>query len=165
MAEFHQKYTIVQLLEDMAEGTEYASTSWPLHVTIADTFLIDLPTDVLLGQLEPMIVGQPAVQCVVSDDAYFGPSEEMQVTTLTMNPELVALHNNVVRFLEAAGATFDDPQFTHSGFRAHATVQSRTRLHKGDTIECTALSVIDMFPNEDPYKRKILKTFKLLTEL
>jgi len=38
----------------------------------------------------------------------------------------------------------------------HSTVQSYKRLNKGDEVIFSALSIVDFFPDKDPYQRKIL---------
>jgi hypothetical protein len=52
MEGFTQKYTIVQLLEARNKGDEYASSDWPLHMTIAGIFAIDLAASGLLEKLD-----------------------------------------------------------------------------------------------------------------
>ena len=67
--------------------------------------------------------------------------------------------------LEEGGLKLNDPQFARDGFLPHATVQKHARLNKGDKVQFTALSIVDMFPDEDPYKRKVLKTIKIGADL
>jgi hypothetical protein len=55
---------------------------------------------------------------------------------------------------EQGGWKPNDPQFAKEGFLPHSTVQPHGRLNKGDEVTFSALSIIDMFPNEDPYQRK-----------
>ena len=71
------------------------------------------------------------------------------------------LHFDVLAILEDGGLILNDPQFARDGFLPHATVQAHARLNKGDRVQFTALSIIDMFPNKDPYKRKVLKTIRV----
>jgi hypothetical protein len=40
-------------------------------------------------------------------------------------------------------------------------LQSHARLSKGDAVVFKALSIIDMFPNKDPYRRKLIKTIEI----
>lgn len=161
MQPFTQKYTIIQLLEDMSEGTEYPSSNWPLHVTIADTFAIDWDKNYLRKKLEELLASLKPTKAVGGHDEFFGPEKQTQITILDMSKELIDLHYKVVELLESAGAVFNDPQYTKEGFRAHATVQKHARVNKGDTITFNALSIVDMFPNSDPYQRKILKTMRI----
>ena len=63
--------------------------------------------------------------------------------------------------LEDGNITLNDPQFAREGFLPHATIQRNSHLNKGDKVQYTALSIVDMFPGEDPYKRRVLKTMKI----
>lgn len=158
---FSQKYTIITLLEDMDEGTAFPSNRWPLHVTIADTFAIDGDVNNLREKLSKLVAKCKSFKAKAAHDEYFGLEKQTQVTILDMSKELVVLHHDVVALLKIAGAVFNDPQYTESGFRAHATVQSHARLNKGDKVAFKNLAIVDMFPNEDPYQRKIMKILKL----
>ena len=67
----------------------------------------------------------------------------------------------MLAILEGGKIALNDPQFSRNGFLPHATVQKHARLNKGDKVRFTALSIVDMFPDEDPYMRKVLKTIKI----
>lgn len=162
MTKFVQKYTIVQILEEIDDGHEYSSSNWPLHVTIADTFAVDWEKDNLLGRLEALLAKQKIVITKATSNEFLGPDKQTKVTLLEINEELLELHNHVINLLRSAGAVFNDPQFTGAGFLPHATVQPQSHLNKGDVVTFAGLSLIDMFPNSDPYRRKVIKTMKLL---
>jgi hypothetical protein len=161
MQGFSQKYTIIALLQDNQEGDEYASNNWPLHITIADTFAVEWKEQDLDTKLSELLLKKRPVTSVVDRDEFFGSEKEVQVSLLDMSKELVELHYDVVRLLKVCGAIFNDPQYIEEGFRAHANVQSHARLKIGDTVTLTRLAVIDMFPHENPYQRKILKIINL----
>lgn len=161
MQKFTQKYTIITLLEDVEEGYEYPSNKWPLHITLADTFATDWDINELIEELTEVSKTLKPVSSVASYDEYFGPEQQTQVTILDMSKELVALHYDVVGLLKKAGVKFNDTQYTESGFRAHSTVQPHGRINIGETVMIKNLALVDMFPNKDPYQRKILKVVKL----
>jgi len=161
MSKFTQKYTLIQLLEEIEDGYEYSSSNWPLHTTIADTFAVDWDEDNLLGKLEVLLAKHKSFSTKATDFEFFGQEKQIKVTLLELNEELLELHSSVVSLLKSAGAIFNDPQFTGASYLPHATVQPHAHLKKGDIVNFTGLSLIDMFPNDDPYRRKILKTMKL----
>ena len=80
---------------------------------------------------------------------------------MDMTPELMNLHKQIIKTLRDAGAIFDEPQFNEDGYRAHATVQKAHRLNEGDSVLIDEVTIVDMFPNQDITRRKILKTIKL----
>ena len=158
-----QKYAIIQLLEEMDDGTEFHMTSWPLHSSLADVFAVDWEGASMLEKLSELLSHEQKLETVADDDTYFGPPEKrVQVTLVKNTPELQSLHNKIVDLLEGAGGVFNEPEYTKEGFKPHSTVQKHARLHKGDTVKFNALTVVDMFPNGDIKQRKLLKTIKLL---
>lgn len=158
MQRFSQKYTIIQLLEDLPEGYEYDWKDWPLHVTIADVFAIDWPIDILQSKLEEFTQHQPSFNTTALNDELFGPDRDIRVVLIDKTSELSGLHTRIVKLLEEGNVRFNNPQYTLEGFLPHSTVQRRRRLRQGDSIAFTSISIIDMFPSEDPYRRKVLKT-------
>lgn len=161
MQAFTQKYTIIQLLEDVPEGAQFTPANWPLHATIVDTFAIDWNAPTMIKKLEELLnVRQQAVS-IAGEDTFFGPEGQTQVALLEKTISLVRLHDDVIALLEEGGLKLNDPQFACEGFLPHTTVQKHARLHKGDHVTFSALTLIDMFPDEDPYQRKVLKTIRL----
>lgn len=72
MQQFTQKYTIVQLLEDVPEGVQFSADKWTLHVTIADTFAVDWDVATMVDRLSQLVHAHPAASSVVEDDKFFG---------------------------------------------------------------------------------------------
>ncbi|MFS8120553.1 MAG: 2'-5' RNA ligase family protein [Microcoleus sp.] len=161
MKQFSQKYTIVQLLEDMSEGDEYAASGWPLHVTLADIFAIDWDESTLISRCFETFSKFKSVRATVGDEDWLGEDEQTHVTLLNMNAELFNLHIDIIKFLEQGNVRFNTPEFIEQGFKPHLTVRPNARLRKGRTVAFDVLTVIDMFPNNDPSRRKVLKTIKL----
>lgn len=164
MEQLAQKWCLVKFLEDVSEGVEFSKQAWPLHITLADVFAVDWEATGLLDQLTLMLGSQKPLRTIAMEDTHFGPSETpVQVTLLQMSSEFQLLHNGLIDLLASAGAVFNTPQYTKSGFVAHSTVQKHARLHKGDVIDIDNLSIIDMYPLEDGNLRKLVKTIQLGT--
>lgn len=161
MQQFTQKYTIIQLFEDVPEGTQFSANSWPLHATIADTFAIDWDVQTMIEKLTELLSLHTPATSVVEDDRFFGDEGQVQVALLRKTDDLVKLHHDVVKLLEQGGWKPNDPQFAKEGFLPHSTVQKHARLTKGDKVTFNALTIIDMFPDEDAYQRKVIKTIKI----
>lgn len=158
---FTQKYAIVQFFDPINEGYEYSSDSWPLHSTVVDTFAIDWSVDEMVIKLKELLGSHAPAESIAEDDRFFGENGQVQVVLLNRSESLVNLHFDVLAALEDGGLALNDPQFARDGFLPHATVQKHARLNKGDKVTFTALSIVDMFPDEDAYKRKVLKTIKI----
>lgn len=161
MQQFTQKYTIIQLFEDVPEGTQYSAGSWPLHSTIADTFAIDWDVPTMIEKLAELLSTHTTATSVVEEDRFFGDQGQVQVALLKKTDGLVKLHYDVIECLTQGGWKPNDPQFAKEGFLPHSTVQKHARLNKGDEVTFNALTIIDMFPGGDPYQRKVIKTIRI----
>ena len=158
MQPFTQKYTLIQLFEDVSEGAQFEWTNWPLHSTLVDVFAIDWDVPTLVRKLEELLVGHAQAQSVAEGDDLFGPEGQTRVVLLRKTDDLIKLHLDLVAMLEEGGLKPNNPQFIHEGFLPHSTVQKHARLNKGDQVTFDAMSLIDMFPGGDPYQRKVIKT-------
>jgi len=161
MQQFTQKYTIIQLFKDIPEGTQFSASNWPLHVTIADTFAIDWDVPTMVEKLTQLLSSRTSATSVVENDRFFGDQRQVRVALLKKTDDLVKLHQDVIKVLERGGWKPNDPQFAKEGFLPHSTVQKHTRLNKGDEVIFNALTIIDMFPDENPYQRRVIKTIKI----
>jgi 2'-5' RNA ligase len=158
---FTQKYTIIQLFENVPEGAQFSSDNWPLHATLIDTFAIEWDVPTMVDSLDRLLSDISPVASVVGSDAFFGSDGQTRVALLQKTDSLLTLHNDVLKLLQKGSLALNDPQFADRGFVPHSTVQKHARLHNGDQVIFNALTIIDMFPNDDPYQRKVLKTIKI----
>lgn len=161
MEKFTQKYTIIQLFEDVPEGMQFSWKDWPLHATVVDIFAIDWDAQTMIEKLTQSLSSHALATSVVEGDKFFGDQGEVQVALLRRTDDLVKLHHDVVECLAQGGWKPNNPQFAGEGFLPHSTVQKHARLNKGDKVAFSALTIVDMFPGEDPYQRKILKTIEI----
>lgn len=161
MQKFTQKYAIIQLFEDMPVGTQFSASSWPLHTTIVDVFAIEWDVPTMAEKLAELLKNYAQATSIAEDDRFFGEQGQVQVTLLRKTDSLIELHYDVIDLLEQGDWKPNDPQFAKDGFLPHSTVQKHARLNNGDEITFTTLSIVDFFPDEDPYERKILATIKI----
>ncbi len=161
--QFTQKYTIVQFFDNVGEGYEYASDNWPLHSTIVDTFAIDWSVDEMAARLADVLRDRAIASSRAGDDRFFGENGQVQVVLLDRSKRLVELHLDILAVLEEGGLVLNEPQFARDGFLPHATVQKHARLNRGDKVQFTALSIIDMFSDDNPRRRRVRKTIKIGT--
>ena len=82
MQNFMQKYTIIQLFEDISEGTQFSSDNWPLHSTLVDTFAIGWNVPIMIRNLEKPLTNMSAATSIVEGDTFFGPDHKTQVALL-----------------------------------------------------------------------------------
>lgn len=155
-----QKYTVIQLIEPLADGTEWEMGDWPLHVTLADVFSVDGNSKDILRALETLKLTKPVSSQVVGED-WFGPKQNIKVKLLDKSPEFTDLHTQIIKALKSLNVRFNNPEYVLSGFKPHSTVQAEKGLKNNDVVEFNALTLIDMFPDENAYRRRIVHTLKL----
>lgn len=161
MQKFTQKYTIICLLEDVDEEYEFSSSSWPLHLTLADVFAIDWSEEVLKEKLVEIASTLKPVTSKATRDEYFGPNQDVHVVLVEKTNDLVSMHYHIVNLLKKGDIKFNNPQYSEEGFFPHSTVQKRAMVKPGDTVRVQNIALVDMFPDENPYQRKILKVVNL----
>jgi len=161
MQQFTQKYTIIQLFEDVPKDTQFSANSWPLHATIADTFAINWDVPIMIEKLTRLLSSYAPAVSVVEEDRFFGDQGQVRVALIRKTKDLVKLHCDVIECLAQGGWKPNDPQFARDGFLPHSTVQEHARLDKGDEVTFSALTIIDMFPGGNPYQRKAIETIRV----
>lgn len=154
---YSQKYTLVGFLEPVEVGFAFDMSNWPVHITLADVFAINL-TESFEKSLADLSSEQSSLILDVGEDAVLGAAG---VNLLNTSDELQHFHNTIVDLLEVYGATFNTPQFTRYGFLPHISVQKTKRTNEGDRIKINFASLVDMFPGGDWQQRKVLKNFSL----
>jgi len=161
MQQLTQKYAIIQLFEDMPTGTQFPASNWPLHSTIADTFAINWDVLKMVDKLTELLKDHEQATSEAEDERFFGDNGQVQVALIKKTDDLVKLHYDVIELLEQGGWKPNNPQFAKEGFLPHSTVQPQGRLSKGGKVTFNSLSIIDFFPGEDPYQRKLVATMKI----
>jgi len=161
MTKLTQKYVIVQFSKSLPVGYTYSMKGWPLHVTLADVFSINGKWTDLFKDMNCILENEVTIfsKAIVKD--LFGEDRSIKVTLIEKTDELQNLHERVVSVLEKHGALFNSPEYTKDGFKPHATEQAEAKLEIGDVVEFGSLTLVDMFPDGDPYQRKILGTVHL----
>jgi len=119
------RYVVVLPLEPLALGDGYPLKTWPLHLTVAPTFVIDNPLQTAVSAIAPVFAFQRPLMLRAGHDEGFGRSETIPVTVVQQTIELELLHERLVRELTAVAAEFDDPHFTGAGYRAHVTMNAQ----------------------------------------
>lgn len=161
MTKFTQKYVVVQFSKSLPDGHEYSMKDWPLHVTLADVFAIDGKWTSLFKDLNLILDNESAFFSKATVKDLFGDDRSTKVILIEKTSELQNLHKMIISVLEKHGAVFNSPEYVKEGFKPHVTEQAESKLRIGDIVEFSSLTLVDMFPNEDPYQRKVLGTVYL----
>lgn len=133
-------------------------SDWPLHVTLADVFAMDRIDIDLEDRIVKLLTNTSVVEAFAKEDSVLG---ETPVVILEKSKELLRLHYELINILTDCGAVFNNPEFTKDGFIPHCTIQNAKKINIGDQLLLSTISLIDMFPNNDWSKRKVLRMFTI----
>jgi 2'-5' RNA ligase len=161
MEVFTQKWAIISLLEDAAEGDEFHYTEFPLHVTLAGVFAISKSGEQLAQELTKILENQKPFPIKADQQDMFGPGKDVAVMRIHKTPELMKLYESIHGWLMNEDATFNSPEYQGTGYLPHSTFQKSGSLAPSEERRITSVSLVDLFPNNDGYKRKIYKTIIL----
>lgn len=146
----------------MQVGYAFEAGDWPLHITFVGVHDVDWKNPKLVEAYEHLMKNQKPITTKGLNIGNLGPENNpTKVTFMEMNDDVIYLHTKLVEFLETRDATFNNPEFNKAGFIAHSTVQKYGRVEEGQKVAINKLALIDMFPNKDASKRKIIKIIDL----
>ena len=155
--QYSQKYTIVAFLEPVESDKTFTMSTWPLHITLADVFAFDL-NKTTLNSLAKLLLHQQSISITAGKETMLGKTN---VVLIRKTKALIEIHSHIIKLLESNGASFNNAEFTRSGFKPHVTIQQANQLYTGDKRTITTVSLIDMFPDNDWQKRRVLQNFTL----
>lgn len=135
-------------------------TDWPLHVTLADVFRVQMNNE-LCEKLSDLLRNEHPITITGGKESILG---ETRVTLLDNSVSLMSLHCKITDLLESYEASFNNPEFTRDGFLPHCTIQETVKLGSGDTVNINTVSLIDMFPRDNWMQRQVLESFRLLAK-
>lgn len=131
---------------------------WPLHVTLADVFAIDGSPDDLPRALAERLRSTLSFACTVTGVDWFGEDKSVAVKLVDKTEELQQLHMSVLEVLQQYKVRFNSPEYMQEGFKPHSTDQKDSQLRLEDIVKFNVVTLIDMFPGENPFERRILGT-------
>lgn len=140
------RLVVVLPLLPMQPGEGFPLRSWPLHVTVAPTFVTDADAVAVGATIAPLIAATPPMSVTAGPQEGFGPSGRVPVTVVVPTPPLTALHRQLVQALAAVGAVFDDAEYTGAGYRAHVTATAGAQLRTGEVALLRQAALVDMEP-------------------
>ena len=150
------------MIDKKPEGFTFGATEWPLHITIASLFSTAWSSRETIDHLGTLLEGQRPVNTSALRHDNWGTEKNVAVTVMDTTPQLRQLHTDIVTFLQESGATFYE-KFLFEKYDAHSTVQQHDKLEVGTDIVIDSVTLIDMFPDNNGYKRRLLGTIDFRT--
>jgi hypothetical protein len=155
------RLVVVLPLVPLRVGAGFPLRTWPLHVTVAPTFITLADPTAVAAAIAPVVAGSPTVSVTAGAEEGFGPSGRVPVTVLVPSPELSTLHGTLLDALGVVDAEFDDPAYTGPGYRAHVTVTRNARMQPGDIALLEQAALVDMEPVGPERRRQVLWVSRL----
>jgi hypothetical protein len=148
-------------LTPLGIGDAFTLREWPLHLTVAPTFVITGGLPAVLSAVAPILLAQRALTLGVGTEEGFGKAMNVPVSLVEPTAELTRLHDGLVTALFAAGAQFDDPEFVGAGYRPHITLKGVAALQPGAGLTLRQAAVVDMAPAGERRIREVVWTTEL----
>lgn len=121
---------------------------WPLHVTLVPWFQIqDAPR--FITRLGEFTASKQEFTSTIGTDELFGADRDVPVSLFSDSAELTLLHNELITFVESQGARFGaEGQYIKDAYRPHVTQHGQSRLHEGDDVEVSAITVVRLLDDD-----------------
>jgi hypothetical protein len=148
----------VAFVEPVADGLVFPRSEWPLHITLVR---FDVGTDVLADRMAalaaPLAAAALGAGLTVGEDAGFGRNGSVPVNLIQPQPDLQALHEQLVHAVDSLRGKVLTPAHTMSGYRPHVSHHGDKRLNPGDTLVLDRIALVDMAPDGDRTVRRVLR--------
>lgn len=156
-----QKYVIVHFVDLARTPHEFSYTEWPPHVTLLANFTIDQPVDALVSELASYAQQTEPFEIRVEGEALFGPNQDVPVLLMQTTADIQKVHEDLADLTGVLGAKYDDPQYMRVGYRPHMTIKAKTQTGVQQAMTLDSLTLIDMYPDGDITRRRVIKSFVL----
>jgi hypothetical protein len=149
-----KRYVIVNMLQPVAVGYEFSAAAWPLHVTIIPWFHnIDIADATKI--VDDIASSHHVLDMKAASREFFGSRNNIAVTLLATNPTMQRIHDAFLAALIDHGAVLLNGTYVGSKYRAHVTDQRNDRLHPGDTIGISNLTLVEQFQGSQESGRRV----------
>jgi len=165
---------VVAFLEPVAAGMEFPRDAWPLHITLVKFDVVAPPPEGDRGEAAPAVAGdalaarvaalmdapvRAALGCTVTvgSEAGFGRGGSVPVSLIEPSAPLQALHEALVRVVEALPGRVATPGYTMAGFRPHVSHRGGKAPRAGDHVELDRVALVDMAPDGGHATRRLLR--------
>lgn len=154
-----QKWAVAAFFDDLPINFEFAMDDNPLHTTLAGVFALPEKGDEIAKIIEVGLAGFDVVEIIGEQREQWG--DGIEVTILRESNTFSHLYKTIQNNLVDNGAVFNEPQYLGDGFTPHVTKQKSGELAQGTAQLLKTVSLVDMFPNNNGYRRRIHANFRL----
>ncbi|MGH1565494.1 2'-5' RNA ligase family protein [Mumia sp. DW29H23] len=135
---------------------EFGREAWPLHLTWVPPFDVAVEPD-----LSQVLAPHAPVDTEVVGEAWFGARHDVRVAELARTEAIDTLHRDLLAALAEDGVDVVRMRHVRDEFRPHVSVQRGRSLDAGAPLHLDAVALVDMRPEGDPRRRRVVRTWPL----
>lgn len=160
------RFAVVAFLDDVALDAEFDADGLPLHVTLLGAASTDADLDQVVTAVEAAYSSHGVFRAEGGDDELIG-AEEVEATLVIDDGDLADAHLALVVDLRDLGVRVDDPSLVGRRYRPFVAVADDPddragRIERGERLELRAVAVLDLAPDGDRDRVRVVDQFPLL---
>ena len=139
---------MVALFEPLAAGEAFSRRHWPLHVTLASNFAMEVDAGELLEAVARADIAAEPVDVTFAGEAMFGANGTLRVQLVRPGP-MEELHVRLADQIETLpGLHADSPDHWRDGYRPHVTHAPVRSPREGATWNVRSIAVARLSGSE-----------------
>ena len=160
------RFAVVAFLDEVALEAEFDADALPLHLTLLDAASTEADLDQVVSAVEAAYAPGGVIEAVGGDDDLVGAAER-EATVVVDDGRLTDAHLELVLALRDLGVRVDDPTLVGRRYRPFVAVADESddragRIDRGERLELRAVAVLDLAPDGDRARVRVVEQFPLL---
>lgn len=160
------RFAVVAFLDDVALEAVFEADELPLHVSLLGAASTDADLDQVVTAVEAAYSSHGVFRAEGGDDELIG-SDEVEATLVVDDGDLADAHLALVVDLRDLGVRVDDPSIVGRRYRPFVAVAEDSddragRIERGERLELRAIAVLDLAPDGDRDRVRVVDQFPLL---
>lgn len=160
------RFAVVAFLDEVALEAEFDVDALPLHLTLLGAASTDADLDQVVSAVEAAYAPGGVIEAVGGDDDLVG-ADEREATIVVDDGRLTDAHLELVVALRDLGVRVDDPTLVGRRYRPFVAVvddpdDRAGRIDRGERLELRAVAVLDLAPDGDRSRVRVVEQFPLL---
>lgn len=136
------EYIVVSFLGNRIKPS-FRRTEWPLHLTVLNSFLTELPPERLTDKLLIVAFKNTSLSVPAREKAMYGRKNDVSATVLELTDGLKQLHYDLLDTFKH-DVEFKAVHFNGATYSPHVSDQRSGSIHGGDVVPLRTLSLIQL---------------------
>jgi hypothetical protein len=160
------RFAVVAFLDDVALDSEFDADAVPAHVTLLGAASTDADLDQVVTAVEAAYSSHGVFEARGGDDDLVG-RDEVEATLVDDDGDLADAHLALIVDLRDLGVRVEDPTLVARQYRPFVAVADgsddrSSRIERGERLELRAVAVLDLAPDGDRGRVRVVDQFPLL---